>query len=61
MQGVLLVAIPYVMGFFWLSAVAALAARAGARVGQSGAMRWIEGALGAAFVGFAGKLALTRN
>ena len=61
MHGVLLIGIVYGLGFCWLTALAAAAERAGARVGQSPAMRWLEGALGLAFLGFAGKLALSRN
>jgi len=60
-QGMLLIAIVYGLGFVWCAALAALAARAGARVGRSGAMRWFEGAMGAGFVGLAGRLALARN
>ncbi|WCT72487.1 LysE family translocator [Sphingomonas naphthae] len=61
LQGVLLIGITYAFGFVWLTLVALFAAKAGAKVGQSPAMRWIEGALGVAFLGFAGKLALSRN
>ncbi|AGH48712.1 MULTISPECIES: LysE family translocator [Sphingomonadales] len=61
LRGVLLVGIVYAVGFAWLALLAGLASRAGTRIGNSQAMRWIEGALGTAFVGFAGKLALSRN
>lgn len=61
LMGVLLIGITYAFGFIWLTLVALFAAKAGAKVGQSPAMRWIEGALGVAFLGFAGKLALSRN
>lgn len=61
LRGVLLVGIVYVVGFVWLVGIAAVASRAGGRIGQSRAMRWIEGAIGTAFVGLAGQLALSRN
>lgn len=60
-HGMLLIAIVYGLGFFWCAALAALASQAGRKVGQSSAMRWFEGALGAAFLGLAGRLALARN
>lgn len=60
-HGMLLIAIVYVLGFFWCLALAALATHAGRKVGQSGAMRWFEGVLGATFIGLAGRLALARN
>lgn len=60
-QGMLLIAIVYVLGFFWCAALAALTAKAGRKVGQSRAMRWFEGALGVSFFGLAGRLALARN
>ena len=61
LHGVLLIAIVYALGFFWCSFLAALATHAGRRVGQSSVMRWFEGALGVAFIGLAGRLALARN
>lgn len=61
LRGVLLVGIVYVVGVLWLSGIALVASRASTGISQSRAMRWIEGALGTAFVGFAGKLALSRN
>lgn len=60
-QGMLLIAIVYALGFVWCLALAALATHAGRKVGQSGAMRWFEGAMGAGFLGLAGRLALARN
>lgn len=60
-HGMALIAIVYVLGFFWCVALAALATHAGRKVGQSSAMRWFEAALGAAFIGLAGRLALARN
>jgi threonine/homoserine/homoserine lactone efflux protein len=59
--GMLLIAIHYALGGIWLSLVAAGAARAGGVVRASAAMRWLEGALGAAFIALAGRLALVRN
>ncbi len=61
LHGVLLIAIVYALGLVWCMALAALATHAGRRVGQSSAMRWFEGALGVAFIGLAGRLALARN
>lgn len=60
-HGMMLIAIVYVLGFFWCTALAAMATHAGRRMGRSSAMRWFEGAMGAAFVGLAGRLALARN
>ena len=60
-QGMMLIAIVYGLGFLWCAALALLATHAGRRVGQSSAMRWFEGALGVAFIGLAGRLALARN
>ncbi|MGE4322843.1 MAG: LysE family translocator [Sphingobium sp.] len=60
-QGMVLIAIVYVLGFFWCAALAALAAGAGRSIGQSRAMRWFEGAMGVGFFGLAGRLALARN
>lgn len=61
LKGALLIAVPYVMGGFWLAGIALVAARAGRAAKASNAMRWIEGVLGAAFIGLAGRLALARN
>lgn len=61
LHGVLLIAIVYGLGLVWCVALAALATHAGRKVGQSSAMRWFEGALGVAFIGLAGRLALARN
>ena len=61
LKGALLIAVPYVLGSFWLTALAFVAARAGRAAKQSSAMRWVEGLLGAAFIGLAGRLALARN
>ncbi|MBN8830275.1 MAG: LysE family translocator [Sphingomonadales bacterium] len=60
-QGMLLIAIVYGLGFFWCALLAALATHAGRKAAQSSAMRWFEGAMGAGFLGLAGRLALARN
>jgi len=59
--GMLLIAIHYAIGGIWLTIVAFGAARAGGAMRQSSVMRWIEGVLGAAFIGLAGKLAVSRS
>jgi len=59
--GVALIAIHYVIGAIWLSLLALGASRASDVAQKSAVWRWVEGALGAAFVGLAGKLALERN
>lgn len=61
LKGALLIAVPYVLGGFWLTGIVFVAARAGRAAKQSSAMRWIEGVLGVAFIGLAGRLALARN
>jgi threonine/homoserine/homoserine lactone efflux protein len=59
--GVLLIAVHYVIGALWLSFLAWGANRAG-KVARGGSMmRWVEGILGAAFIGLAGKLVLSRS
>ena len=60
-QGMLLIAIVYALGFFWCALLAVLATHAGRRVGNSRMMRWFEGAMGVGFFGLAGRLALARN
>jgi len=59
--GMMLIAIHYVLGGAWLSIVAFGASRASETIRHSNAMRWIEGVLGAAFIGLAGKLAVSRS
>ncbi len=61
LHGVLLIGIVYAIGFCWCLTITGIATKAGRKVGQSSAMRWFEGALGAAFIGLAGRLALARN
>jgi len=60
-HGMALIAIVYALGFIWCAALALFAAHASRKVGRSRAMRWFEGVLGTAFIGFAGRLALARN
>jgi threonine/homoserine/homoserine lactone efflux protein len=59
--GILLIAIHYAIGGAWLSVVALGAAKTGGTLRESSLMRWIEGVLGAAFIGLAGKLAVSRS
>lgn len=59
--GVLLIAIHYAIGGSWMALVALAAAKAGGAMRTSNPMRWIEGILGAAFIGLAGKLAISRS
>jgi threonine/homoserine/homoserine lactone efflux protein len=61
MIGVMLLAIHAAMGFAWLSFVAFAAARARTLVWNSAVVRWLEGAVGAFFVGVAGRLALAQR
>ncbi|MGH6949512.1 MAG: LysE family translocator [Vitreimonas sp.] len=61
MIGLLLLAIHAVFGFMWLSFIAFAAARAARSFAWKGAVvRWLEGAIGAFFVGVAGRLALAQ-
>jgi threonine/homoserine/homoserine lactone efflux protein len=59
--GVLLIAIHYMIGALWLGFLAWGASRAGTAVRGGSAMRWVEGILGAAFIGLAGKLVVSRS
>jgi threonine/homoserine/homoserine lactone efflux protein len=61
MIGVMLLAIHAAMGLAWLSLVAFAAARARTLVWNSAVARWLEGAVGAFFLGVAGRLALARG
>ena len=61
LKGAALIAVPYVLGAFWLSGLSFVAARAARAAKQSNVMRWVEGVLGTAFIGLAGRLALARN
>jgi len=60
-RGMLLIAIPYLLGSLWLATLTLVIARAGRVARASSVMRWFEGVLGAAFLGLAGRLALVRN
>lgn len=59
--GMGLIAIHYMVGALWLSVLALGMGRASGLVKATTAWRWVEGFLGAAFMGLAGKLALERN
>ena len=61
MIGVMLLAIHAAMGLAWLSLIAFAAARARAIAWNRGVVRWLEGAVGAFFVGVAGRLALVQR
>jgi threonine/homoserine/homoserine lactone efflux protein len=56
--GVMLLGIHAVFGLVWLSFIAFAAARARTIAWNSGLVRWLEGAVGAFFVGVAARLAL---
>ncbi len=59
--GVGLILINGVINLAWLSIVAVGVGRAGARIGKSQALRWIEGIIGTALIGLAGRVAFSRN
>ena len=59
--GVGLILTHYALGCCWLSFVAWGASRASKAVKHSSVMRWLDGLLGALFIGVAGKLALSRS
>ncbi len=61
MIGLLLLAIHAMFGFVWLSLIAFAAARARTIVWKSAVVRWLEGAVGAFFVGVAGRLAFAQR
>lgn len=61
LRAVALVAIHYVIGGLWLAGVALAAARAGVAVRRTRAYRWLEGLLGAAFIGLGVRLLLERR
>jgi threonine/homoserine/homoserine lactone efflux protein len=58
--GAMLIAISYVIGAVWLSGIAVAASRVGQMFRASAVARWIEGAVGAAFIALAGRLAVER-
>jgi threonine/homoserine/homoserine lactone efflux protein len=59
--GAMLIAIHYAFGAAWLSFIAFAASRAHRIALNSTFVRWIEGAVGAFFVGVAGRLALAQR
>lgn len=59
--GVTLILINGVINLAWLSIVAVGVGRAGAKLGRSSLLRWVEGLVGAALIGLAGRVALSRN
>lgn len=61
MIGVALIVINGLINLAWLSIVALGVAGAGARIGRSSLLRWVEGLVGAALVGLAGRVAFSRN
>ncbi len=61
MIGVALIAVHYMLAAAWLSALAFGASKASGVAKNTMIWRWIDGALGAAFIGLAGKIALERN
>jgi threonine/homoserine/homoserine lactone efflux protein len=61
LNGMLLIAIHYAINAPWLALVAYGSDRAGTALRTSQAMRWVQGLLGAAFLGLAGKLAFARS
>lgn len=58
--GVMLLGIHAVFGAIWLSFIAFAAAQARGIVWKSAFVRWLEGAIGAFFLGVAGRLAFTQ-
>jgi threonine/homoserine/homoserine lactone efflux protein len=59
--GAVLIAISYAIGALWLSGIAVAASRVGEVFRTSALARWIEGAVGAAFLALAGRLAVERT
>jgi threonine/homoserine/homoserine lactone efflux protein len=59
--GVALIAVHYAIGAIWLSILAIGASKASGMAKNTTLWRWIDGVLGAAFIGLAGKIALERN
>jgi threonine/homoserine/homoserine lactone efflux protein len=60
-MGMLLIVIHYALGGIWLATLAFAAGKASDAMTHSTIWRSLEGAIGAAFIGIAGKLALERN
>lgn len=61
MIGVTLILINGVINLVWLSIVAFGVGRAGARLTGSSLLRWVEGIVGTALIGLAGRVAFSRN
>lgn len=61
MIGVALIAIHYLIGGIWLSMLAIGMSKAGQMTRNTAIWRSIDGLLGTAFIGLAGKIALERN
>lgn len=59
-KAMLLIAIHYLSAGIWFSVVSIIASKAGVAVRRTHWWRWIEGGLGVAFCGLAGKLAFER-
>ena len=59
--GALLIAIHHALGGAWLSFIAFAASRARSIVWNRTFVRWLEGAIGAFFMGVAGRLALAQR
>jgi threonine/homoserine/homoserine lactone efflux protein len=58
--GAFMIAVSYAIGGVWLCGVAFAASRVSGVFRASGAARWIEGAVGAAFLALAGRVAVER-
>lgn len=58
--GAVLIAISYAIGAVWLSGIAVAASRVSEVFRASAFARWVEGAVGAAFIALAGRLAVER-
>ncbi|MFT3728686.1 MAG: LysE family translocator [Terricaulis sp.] len=58
--GAMLIAISYAIGAVWLFGIAFAASRVSDVFRASGVARWVEGAVGAAFLALAGRLAVER-
>lgn len=59
--GLMLLGVHAAFGFAWLSVIAFAASRARTIAWNSGVVRWLEGAVGALFLGVAGRLALAQR
>ncbi len=59
--GVALIVINGIINVLWLAIVAAGVERAGAKLQQSNAMRWLEGIIGVGLMGIAARVAFSRN